>query len=33
MEVVMPMVAIVAAIITFAVYIVDYKTDGAKRNK
>jgi hypothetical protein len=29
----MPMVAIVAAIITFAVYIVDYKTDGAKRNK
>jgi hypothetical protein len=29
----MPMVAIVAAVITFAVYIVDYKTDGAKRNK
>jgi hypothetical protein len=29
----MPMVAIVAAIITFAVYIVDYKADGTERNK
>jgi hypothetical protein len=27
MEVIMPMVGIVAAVITFAVYIVDYKTD------
>ena len=27
MEVVMPMVGVVAALITLAVYIVDYKTD------
>lgn len=33
MEVIMPMVGIVAAVITFAVYIVDYKTDGTERNK
>ena len=29
----MPMVGIVAALITLAVYIVDYKTDGTERNK
>ncbi len=33
MEVIMPMIAVVSAVITFAIYIVDKNSDGTEHNK